>query len=196
MKHKKQTSLNTISDHPLQPPPVHPPTCQHLPSAQQTVHSHKRGSPRWWQLVKRSGWLTVGIYHSRPLVELVEAPWVEGTPSQRAPLIWRVRCYQFQYCCLSFFLWSQRQDFYLFYDYKNLAVESVFLCQSSVLSCHGTDDLDSAIWVVLLFSLLLEEDPRLHKSCISSIVFFCSPCSGHEVCVNQRPGCTLLFLFC
>lgn len=43
------------------------------------------------------------------------------------------------------FLLKPKARFYLFYDDKNLAVDSVSLCQSSVLPCHETDELGSAI---------------------------------------------------
>lgn len=45
----------------------------------------------------------------------------------------------------SYLFEAKGKIFIFFYDDKNLAVDSVFLCQSNVLLCHETDDLGSAV---------------------------------------------------
>lgn len=82
--------------------------------------------------------------------------------------------------------------FFLYGD-KNLAVDSEYLFQSSALSCHETVDLGFAILNKLSgFIVKLEEDTRIHKSCISRTV---SIPSAH-VYMREWPCCTLLFLYC
>lgn len=115
-----------------------PPSSTNTPGREPAGRSHNRGSPprrQWWQLVKRSEWLTVFRDNFWPLAELVETPRVEGTHSPRPfPPPHNVRCYQSQYSCLSFwaffflikshFSWSKRWDLYLFFFYadKNVTV--------------------------------------------------------------------------